>query len=90
MQAIITWRNSSKGKRNNKNQPDLNFKKIDLTEWTELDSLGDQVDSLNYSVLNVGITAKKKQTKKPKHLKNRRRNTYRSFVCWYYISNRKL
>jgi dehydrogenase/reductase SDR family protein 12 len=52
--VTIIGRNAAKGEALEKIHPYLEFKKMDMAEWSGFDSLVNQVDSLDYLVLNAG------------------------------------
>lgn len=64
VQVTIIGRNVAKGEAIEKINPNLVFKKMDMAEWSDFDSLVNQVDSLDYLVLNAGGMPEKFRTNK--------------------------
>jgi dehydrogenase/reductase SDR family protein 12 len=64
VQVTITGRNVLKGAELKNHHPNLNFVKLDMSEWDDFDSLVDQVAQLDYLVLNAGGMPEKFSTNK--------------------------
>lgn len=62
--VTIIGRGVMKGEALEKTHPNLNFKKMDMAEWSDFDSLVNQVDPLDYLVLNAGGMPEKFSTNK--------------------------
>jgi NAD(P)-dependent dehydrogenase (short-subunit alcohol dehydrogenase family) len=60
--VTITGRDAKKAEKLLKNQTDLHFNKIDMSEWSGFDALVDQVKELDYLVLNAGSMPEHFQT----------------------------
>jgi dehydrogenase/reductase SDR family member 12 len=54
VEVVIIGRSGARGEALEKMHPHLKFKKMDMANWSEFDSLVEQVDSLDYLVLNAG------------------------------------
>ncbi len=64
VQVTITGRNLIRGEALEKSYPDLKFKQMDMAEWSDFDALVNQVDPLDYLVLNAGGMPEKFNTNK--------------------------
>jgi dehydrogenase/reductase SDR family protein 12 len=52
--VTITGRSASKGESLEKTHPEIKFKQMDMAHWSEFDSLVNQIEPLDYLVLNAG------------------------------------
>jgi NAD(P)-dependent dehydrogenase (short-subunit alcohol dehydrogenase family) len=52
--VTITGRRASQGEALEKTHPEIKFKQMDMAHWSDFDSLVNQVDPLDYLVLNAG------------------------------------
>ena len=82
--VTVTGRDVAKGEEVRKNHR-LQFIKIDLADWSEIDSLVQQIDSLDYLVLNAGGM--------PEHFRTNKQGVelqFASQLFGHYILARKL
>jgi NAD(P)-dependent dehydrogenase (short-subunit alcohol dehydrogenase family) len=64
VQVTITGRNLIRGEALEKSYPHLKFKQMDMAEWSDFDAFVNQVDPLDYLVLNAGGMPEKFRTNK--------------------------
>jgi dehydrogenase/reductase SDR family protein 12 len=54
VKVTVTGRSASKGAQISSKRPEITFSKVDMAEWSTFDALVDQVEALDYLVLNAG------------------------------------